>query len=262
MKLSIAMVQNAICSMVILAAFTMTPKSTFATEIRVLSAGAPKEALATLTPEFEHRTGYQVKYSFAVMTAIKQQISAGENNDLIIMTVQDIEAYVKAGKMRPDGWATLGSVGVVVIVKQGASLPDISTAEHFRDALLKARAVVHATPTATPSGAHMAKVIEQLGIADALQNKVLHRPALDGGVELVANGQAEIGIYPASEVAHVKGVTVVGPLPQALQFTLVYAAAVPTDNAMPAPALALVKFLSDPANRIHWTEAGFDPPGS
>jgi molybdate transport system substrate-binding protein len=162
--------------------------------------------------------------------------------------------------MRTDGWAALGNIGVIVIVKQGAPLPDISTPDNFRKALLDAHSVVHATPTATPSGAHMAKVIEQLGIADAMQKKVVHRPALDGGVELVAKGEADIGMYPASEVAHVKGITLVGPLPAALQLNIVYGAAVTADNASPEPALAFVKFLADPANRIHWKDAGFDPP--
>jgi hypothetical protein len=51
----------------------------------------------------------------------------------------------------------------------------------------------------------MGKVMEQLGIADAMAKKVILKPALDGGVQLVAAGQAEIGIYLTSEVAGVKG---------------------------------------------------------
>jgi molybdate transport system substrate-binding protein len=124
--------------------------------------------------------------------------------------------------------------------------------------LLDARSVVYSTPTATPSGAHMAKVIEQLGIAGAMQKKVIYRPALEGGAELVANGEADIGIYPSSEIMHVKGVTLVGPLPSALQLNIVYGAAAMADNPAPQPALEFIKFLADPANRKIWKEAGFD----
>jgi molybdate transport system substrate-binding protein len=231
-----------------------------AAEISVMSGGAPQEVLAVLSPQFERQTGHNVKYSFAVISALRQRLDAGEKVDMVLLPVPIIEGYVKAGKLRADGWAPLGNVGIMVIVKQGAPLPDILTPESFRNALLAAREVVHATPTATPSGAHMAKVIEQLGIADAMRIKVLHRPALDGGVDLVAKGEAEIGMYPASEVAHVRGVTVVGPLPAALQLNILYGAGVTTDNPSPEPALAFVKFLSDPVNRVHWKEAGFDPP--
>jgi molybdate transport system substrate-binding protein len=259
MAIGLRTARTMIGAAIIMAAAIMTTKPASATEIHVMSGGAPQEALAVLTPEFEQRTGHQVKYTFAVLTALRQRIDAGEKPDMVLMPVPMIESYVKAGKMRPDGRAVLGNVGTVVIVKQGAPLPDISTPEHFRDALLHAAAIVHATPTATPSGAHMAKVIERLGIANDLK-KVIHRPALDGGVELVAKGEAEIGIYPASEVAKVKGITVVGPLPTELQLNTLYGAAVMTDNATPEPALAFVKFLSDPANRARWKEAGFDPP--
>jgi Bacterial extracellular solute-binding protein len=82
----------------------------------------------------------------------------------------------------------------------------------------------------------MGKVMEQLRIADAMANKVILKPALNGGVQLVAAGQAEIGIYPASEVTGVKGLTIVGPLPAEINLEFVYGAAVTTDSAAPDAA--------------------------
>jgi molybdate transport system substrate-binding protein len=145
-------------------------------------------------------------------------------------------------------------------VKEGAPRPDISSKEKFRDAMLAARSVVQATPGKTPSGTHMGKVMEQLGIADAMANKVIFKPALDGGAQLVVAGQAEIGIYPASEVAGVKGLTVVGPLPADINLEIVYAGAATADSAAPNAASAFVKFMAAPENRPVWKEAGFEPP--
>jgi molybdate transport system substrate-binding protein len=105
----------------------------------------------------------------------------------------------------------------------------------------------------------MGKVMEQLGIADAMAKKVILKPAL-GGVQLVAAGQAEIGIYPASEVAGVKGLTIVGPLPADINLEIVYGAAVTTDSAAPDAASAFVKFMAAPENRTVWKTAGFEPP--
>ena len=79
--------------------------------------------------------------------------------------------------------------------------------------MLDAKSIAHANPAATPSGAHFAKVWEQLGIADALKPKLIFRNALDGGVAAVTKGEAEVGLYPLSEVIHEKGVTVVGLIP-------------------------------------------------
>ena len=108
----------------------------------------------------------------------------------------------------------------------------------------------------------MGKVMEQLGIADAMARKVLHKPALEGGVQLVVAGQAEIGIYPASEVAGVKGLTIVGPLPADINLEIVYGAATTTDSTAPDAGAAFVKFMAAPENRSIWEEAGFEPPAS
>jgi molybdate transport system substrate-binding protein len=148
------------------------------------------------------------------------------------------------------------------VVKEGAPRPDISTKEKFRAAMLAARSVVHATPGKTPSGTHMGKVMEQLGIADAMAKKVIHRPALEGGVQLVADGQADIGIYPASEVANVKGIAVVGSLPAGIDLNTLYGGATTADTPAGDAAAAFVKFMAAPENRSVWKQSGFDPPGS
>jgi molybdate transport system substrate-binding protein len=145
-------------------------------------------------------------------------------------------------------------------VKEGAPRPDISNKEKFRAAILAARSVVYATPGKTPSGTHMGKVMAQLNIADAMAKKVILKPALDGGVQLVTAGQAEIGIYPASEVAGLKGLTIIGPLPAEINLEIVYGAAATTDSAAPNAAAAFVKFMAAPENRAVWKEGGFEPP--
>lgn len=231
-------------------------------DLRVMSGGAPQEVLAVLTPQFESQSGRKVTFTFAVITALQQRLAAGEKTDMVLMPVPVIDNLIKAGTLQADGRATLGTVGISVIVREGAARPDISTPDHLRQSLLNAASIVHATPTATPSGAHMARVLGELGIAEAVQKKVTHRPALDGGVDLVASGEAELGFYPTSEVAHVKGISIVGPLPPKLQLNTVYGAAVTTDSAAPQEAAAFIRFLSDPAHRKEWTHGGFEPPGS
>ena len=229
-------------------------------EIVVYSGGAPREALNVLTPEFEQRTGHRVTYTYAVISEIQKKLAAGEAPDMVFMPVPAIDALVKVGTLRAQPRAVLGSVGIGVIVRDGAPRPDISTPERFRDALLNARSVVHANPAATPSGAHLAKVIEQLELAAAMEGKRTFSNALDGGVDRITRGEAEIGIYPVSEVIAVKGIALVGLLPPALQSLIVYGAAVLTASSAPEPAGAFIAFLTDPAHRPRWKEAGFEPP--
>jgi len=80
-------------------------------------------------------------------------------------------------------------------------------------------------------------------------------------VQLVASGEAAIGFYPKSEVVNTDGLSVVGPLPAAIQLTTIYGAAVTAASPASDAAAAFIKFMSDPAHRAAWAHAGFDPPG-
>jgi molybdate transport system substrate-binding protein len=213
-----------------------------------------------LAPKFEQQTGNKVKFAYSVITELQEKLAAGALADVLVLPTPVLDSFAKDGKVRADSRATFGTVGISVVVKEGAPQPDISSKEKFRDAILAAHSVVHATPGKTPSGTHIGKVMEQLHIADAIAKKVIFKPALDGGVQLVAVGQAEIGIYPASEVAGVKGLTVVGPLPAEINLQIVYGAAATTDSGAPNAASTFVKFMAAPENRTVWKEAGFEPP--
>jgi molybdate transport system substrate-binding protein len=236
--------------------------SASAEAIHVMSGGAPKEVFALLTPKFERLTGHQVKFTYAVITALRERLAAGEKADVLVLPAPVLDGLAGDGKVRADGRATFGTVGLSVVVKEGARRPDISSKERFREAMLAARSVVHATPGQTPSGTHMGRSMEQLGIAEAMAKKVIHKPALDGGVQLVAAGEADVGIYPASEVAGIKGLTIVGSLPAGLDLEIVYGAAVSADSAAPGAAAAFVKFMAAAENRSVWKNAGFEPPAN
>lgn len=228
-------------------------------DIHVLTGGAPKEVLVELVPEFEKNTGHKVHIVYAVITAIQQKLSAGEKPDVVLMPAPTLAAQAKSGVMRDAPRPDLGIVRVGVVVREGARKPDVSTLDNFKKAVLSAKSLVHSNPAATPSGAHLAKVWERLGLADVVRSKVTHRSALDGGVEAIVRGEAEIGFYPLSEIISVKGVVLVGLLPNEVQLDTIYAAGVLSASAMSDAAIAFVNFLADPAHAKHWKVAGFEP---
>ena len=228
--------------------------------LRVMSGGAPKEIFRQLTPQFEKQSGHRVDYVFAVMSALRDRLAAGEKVDVLVMPTNILDGYQKDKTVRAEGRAVLGLVSINAVVRAGAKNPDLSTPEKVKQAMLGSRAITHATPGATPSGTHMGKLVEQLGIADVMKGKIIHRPALEGGVQLVASGEAEIGFYPKSEVVNSDGLTVVGPLPASVQLTTIYGAAVTAASTAPDAGRAFIAFMTDPAHRAAWAHAGFDPP--
>jgi len=228
-------------------------------DIHVLTGGAPKEVLLELVPEFEKKTGHKVHIAYAVITAIQQKLGAGERPDVVLMPAPALEAQAKSGVIRDAPRPDLGTVRVGVVVREGARKPDVSTLDGFKKAVLSAKSLVHSNPTATPSGAHLAKVWERLGLADIVQSKVTHRSALDGGVEAIVRGEVELGFYPVSEIISTKGVVLAGLLPGEVQLDTIYAAGVLTASAAPDAAVAFVNFLADPAHAKSWKHAGFEP---
>jgi molybdate transport system substrate-binding protein len=226
-----------------------------------MSGGAPKEIFLQLTPQFEKQSGNKVEYVFAVMSALRDRLADGEKADVLVMPTNILDSYQKDGTALAQHRAVLGLVSINAVVRTGAPKPDLSTPDRVKQVILSSRAITHATPGATPSGTHMGKLLEQIGIADTMKGRIIHRPALEGGVQLVASGEAEIGFYPKSEVVNTAGLTVVGPLPAAIQLTTIYGAAVTSASTVADAAAAFIAFMSNPAHRAAWTRAGFDPPG-
>lgn len=231
-----------------------------AANIRVMSGTASRNALSALVPLFEKSTGHHVILTYHLVSTLRQKILGGDVPDMVIVPNTAIDNLVAAGRVSTDGQQPLGTVKLVAIVRKGTLRPNISTIENFRDALLKAKSVVYATPGSTQTGAHMADLVSRLDITEAVESKAIYRSALEGGVTMVANGAADIGIYPASEVINVAGIISLGAIPEPLQYTLSYVGALTTTNRTPDPALALIRFLAAAENKAIWERAGFDPP--
>ncbi len=144
------------------------------------------------------------------MSGIQARLAKLEALDVLLMPVSMLDDLQKDGTVLAAGRATLAIIGLGVGVKTGAPIPDIATPDALRRALSAARAVVHAPPTATPSGAQSDKVIRELGLAGKLP--VIHKAGLAGGVAAIASGEAEFGIFPKSEIVAFDGVTLIGSL--------------------------------------------------
>jgi molybdate transport system substrate-binding protein len=166
----------------------------------------------------------------------------------------------KSLPFRSEGRLVLARVGIAVIVSKGTTPPDISTPDAVRKMLTDARSVE--IPPPGPAGSHLARMIEQLGIAEAVRPKLVLKAAIDGGAQLVADGKVDVAMQLLSEVQSAKDIVVVGLLPPTLQSFVIYGTAIPAYNNRPEPALALVKYLSEPDRKDFWQAAGFELLGA
>lgn len=229
-------------------------------EIKVMSAGAVKAMVAALGAEFERDTGRRLDLNFGTAGSLRDRIKKGEAADLIILSESIIAALDSLGLIAPGSITDLGRTVTGVVVREGAAVPDISTVETFKQALLAAHSVAYTDPKAGGSGGILfAGLLDKLGIADAVNRKAV---LCKGGHDVatsIAEGRAEVGTTFISEVLPVKGVKVVGPLPGALHNTNTYTAAIHARSAQPEAAAALLRMLTDPATRERWIAAGLEP---
>jgi molybdate transport system substrate-binding protein len=224
-----------------------------------IAGGAPKPVFDRLGPLYETRSGNRLNALYDSMSGIAARVAAHEALDVLLMPVATIEAYVKQSIVQ--GTCTpLANIGLAVGVTAGHRVPDVSTPEALRAALLAAGRIVHAPPTATPSGAQSDKVIKQLGLAEQISGRVTHRVGLAGGLAAIASGEASLGIFPKSEIVSVKGIALAGPLPPSLQLTVTYGAGVTAASKVAAQAAGFVRFLIEPESLKVWIDCGFDPP--
>ena len=238
------------------------PRGAAAAEIKVLTAGAFKQVLLVLMPDFEKQTGHKVILENDTVGALTKRIEGGEAFDLAVLTPAAVNDLSTKGKFVAGSRTNLGRVGVGVVVKEGAPKPDISSVDAFKKTLLAAKSVAYIDPAAGgSSGIYVAGLLDKLGVAADVKPKAKLIPG--GAVaEHIARGEAEIGIHQISEILPVKGITLVGPLPADIQNYTVYAAGLGANGKESEAAKALLKTLSGPAAADVLKSKGMEPAGS
>jgi molybdate transport system substrate-binding protein len=227
-----------------------------AAEIKVIGSPGFREAYTELVPAFEKATGHHVVTIWGGVNEVANRVAGGETADVVILPVAQIDDLLKQGKLVAGSRTDVAKSGVGIAVRAGAPKPDIRSADGLKKALLAAKTISYSTG---PSGVHMAKLIQQWGIADAVKSKIVVSPPDTPVGVVVARGGAEIGFQQVSELLHVKGIDYLGPLPPEVQEVTVFAAALHKSAAAPDAARALMKFLSAPAAAPVIKKTGMDP---
>ncbi|MDO9413726.1 MAG: molybdate ABC transporter substrate-binding protein [Pseudolabrys sp.] len=230
-----------------------------AAEIKVLTAGAFKQVVVALVPAFEKQTGHKVTVDNGTAGELQKRIEGGEAFDVAVITPALVDALAAKGAIVPGSRVNLASVGVGVMVKEGAAKPDVSTVEAFKQALLDAKTVAYIDPkSGGSSGLYIEKLIDQLGVGEAVRAKAKLK---NGGyvADLIVSGEAELGIHQISEIVPVKGVVLIGPLPKEIQNTTTYAAGLSAKAQEKDAAQALIKMLSGPAAADLLKSKGMEP---
>jgi len=226
--------------------------------LRLWSGGAVKSGLIPSIELYRQRTGAEVAVEFLPMGPLARRLSE-PLPDALILTRELMDTASRDGRVAADPPTEIGRVAIGIAVRDGAPVPDVSTAEALKRALIAARSIVYIDPERGTSGKQVVVVLETLGIAEAVRAKTVLG---QGGsvVEPVARGEVELGIHQITEILNLPGVRFAGALPAALQKETVYLGAASATTARREDVRGFLSFLRTAEIRSLFAAKGFIEP--
>ncbi|MGO9701160.1 MAG: substrate-binding domain-containing protein [Xanthobacteraceae bacterium] len=212
------------------------------TEITVLSGGAMRRFMAEAIPLFEQAAVAKVSIRFALTRVLKKEIEEGAAFDMALMPRAELDMLVAAGKIAPGSQTDVVRSVVGLMVRTGAPSPDIGTVDAFKQVLRKAKSISFSKG---PSGLYVAALLERLGLSAEIADKTVFAIGRPVG-EVIASGEAEIGMQQIIENQPVEGAHLVGPLPSELGNFVPYSAGRAAKSENGGAVRAFVAFLASP----------------
>lgn len=225
--------------------------------VRVLASNGVQGALNEIIPQCERAIGHPLAVEFGTTATLKPRIESGEAFDFTLLTSEAIDALIKEGKVAADSRANAARVGIGIGIRAGAAKPDVSTPEALKKALLNAKSITYATAGASRPPTD--KMLDQMGIADALKSKTSLLAGAEETTAAVRDGKAEILITLISEIVSAKGLELAGPLPKEFQTYIGFAAGVSPKAKNAEAAKSAVKYLTGPKAAAAYKAKGMEP---
>lgn len=224
--------------------------------LKGITSMATRHILGELTTKWEAIGGIATTLTAVGGVDAAQRVQAGEDWDLVFLASQAIDQLIADGHLQANSKVDLMRSSTAVAVPASAAIPDISTEEALRQAVLQAATIGYSTG---PSGVAVKKLFERWGIAAQVQPRMLQaRPGVPVGA-MVARGSVALGFQQLSELMHVPGIRIVGNLPQSVAIDTVFSAAVGSRTAHTAQAQALLAFMASPAAETDKRAQGMAP---
>lgn len=229
------------------------------TALNILSGGAAQGLVASLAPKFKALTGFDIEGEFGAVGAMADKLRKGTPVDIVILTAAIVAALAEEKLVERASITDIGLVETAVAVRAGDPLVAVNDATDLRNALLAADSIFVPDTKASTAGIHVAKVLRQLGIADAVAARLRIFPNGATAMRHLATSDAvrPIGCTQSTEIISTKGVMLSGSLPPGCELSTMYTAAIATRAAGPEHARDLIDLLSGAEQRELRSRAGF-----
>lgn len=246
-----------LAALVFSVAVLATAYSANAAELKVLATGAHIDSFKEIVPLFERASGHKLTVKYDATPVQIKNIEAGETFDVALIINGPMNEAAKKGFFAEGERPVVSVVGLGAAVRAGATNPDISSPEAFKQALLKAKSI--SIIPESVNGKHFISVFERLGISEEMKVKIVPQKAPSDVAGAVAKGEAELALF-ITNALRVPGVDYVGPVPAEFDQKLVFTAGVSAKAQQFQAASELIKYLTSPAAVAVMKASGLDGP--
>nr|WP_283815378.1 substrate-binding domain-containing protein [Bradyrhizobium liaoningense] len=224
-----------------------------------MSGGAAQGLVRGLTDSFKAQTGFGIDGEFGAVGIMADRLRAGTQADLLILTQALLAKLAGEKLVTPSSLADVGRVETALAVRSRDPRVTVKTEADLRELLRSADAIYVPDTKASTAGQHVAKVLDQLGIAFEVASRLKIFP--NGATamrELAAStAQRPIGCTQATEIIATDGIALSGSLPPGCELVTMYTAGVTTRAAHPKEAAALIALLTGADRKELREQAGF-----
>jgi len=228
-------------------------------DLNILSGGAAHGLVASLTPAFRAKTGFEIKGEFGAVGGMADKLRQGAPTDIIILTSALVAKLAEENLVIPSSIADVGLVETALAVRSGDPKVSAQNADELRAAFLAADAIFVPDTKASTAGIHVAKVLAQLGIADEVAPRLeIHPNGATAMRELAASdAKRPIGCTQSTEIISTEGVQLSGALPKGCELATMYTAGVTASATHANEAQILIELLTGAEAREARSRAGF-----
>ena len=216
------------------------------TTLNVLSGGAAQGLVGSLAARLKEQTGFDIGGDFGAVGAMADKLRSGTPADILILTSALIATLAKEGLADSASVKDVGRVETALAVREADAPVSAPDAARLRSVFLAADAIFVPDTKVSTAGIHVAKVLEQLGIADEVEGRLMIYPNGATAMRHMAASDAKhpVGCTQATEIIATKGIRLSGALPEGCDLATMYTAAVTKGAAHAREAQILIDLLT------------------
>jgi molybdate transport system substrate-binding protein len=210
--------------------------------LKLISSMATRELLAALAARYEQQFARKIVTEAAGGVDVAKRVEAGEVVDVVVLAANAIDKLIASGKVLP-GRVDLVKSGIAMAVRAGAAQPAVATEDDVRRAVLAADTLSYSTG---PSGQYLESLFNRWNIMQEIKARIVVPPPGIAVGSLVADGRVALGFQQLSELMNLKGIAVLGLLPDSIQSMTVFSGGVSASSDARQASRDALAFMAAP----------------